>query len=921
MDAEQARLAALHAYNVLDTPSDPTLDRITALAAELLDAPAAAISLIDADRQRFKSRFGELPDETPRSLAFCNHTLRVTTGETLLVEDASLEPAFRDNPLVSAHGGVRFYLGAPLVDRCGHALGALCVIDTKPRHDILARDRRRLQVLAGLVMDELELRRSAQQVLEARRLLELAESLAGVGHWRVYPDGRVTWSDEVYRIHGLDRAGFDPQLHTGVAFYHPDDQARVAAAVERAFSHGEDFHFELRLHRADGVLRRVASRAMCQRNDAGEVCAVFGVFQDVTEQHALLEQMDAERERYRLLAENANDMISTTALDSTVLFVTPGVERVLGYSPEEIVGRRTLELTHPEDRPRVTALFRDLLRAGPDAPPAPYQFRGRRKNGSWAWLEGQPRVQRDADGAPLVFQDVVRDITARKRLELELEESKIAAEAASRAKSEFLANMSHELRTPLNSIIGFTHVLVRDGTLGPEHRHQLMRIEEAGRGLLTVVNDVLDFSRIEQEGVKLSPRPFSPVRLMENLIALTHPQATDKGLSLVVDYPHDRQVLATGDVDRLRQVLMNLLANAVKFTSRGEVRLALQTRLRDGCVGLTFQVSDTGIGISADQIDTLFQRFAQADGSISRRFGGTGLGLAISKRLLEAMGGSIEVWSEPGHGSTFEVKLSLPTAEALCDGEPPLTVSRPGEASCDEPRAAVRVLVAEDVPVNQELVRLMLAPLGCEVTVVGDGEQAVDALGVQAFDLILMDMQMPVLDGLEATRMIRRLGGEAARTPIVALTANVLPEQIERCRKAGMDDHVAKPFVSEDLQSAVLKWAHRRQAAAKALTPNTVLDDLVAQIGAGPIRGLLASLDAQMVHILATAPEGPGADLSRLAHSLRGAAGALGYGDAARACQAVEAAHRAGGSTHEPFAALQAACTAARAAVEERLAA
>ena len=921
MQAEALRLAALRAYDLLDTPSDPTLDKIAALAAELLDAPTAAISLIDADRQWFKSRFGELPDETPRSVAFCDHTIRLAAGETMLVADASLEPAFRDNPLVTAQGGVRFYLGAPLVDRRGHALGALCVIDTRPRHDILERDRRRLQVLAGLVVDELELRHSAKQVLEARRLLELAESLAGVGHWRLYPDGRVIWSDEVYRIHGHDRASFDPQLQSGVAFYHPDDQAKVAAAVERAFTHGEDFSFELRLHRADGALRRVASRAVCQRDEGGEICAVFGVFQDVTEPHVLLEQVDAERKRYRLLADNANDMICTTDLDSTVLFVTPGVERVLGYSPEEVVGRRTIALTHPDDAPRVKSLFRDLLAAGPDAPPAPYQFRGRRKDGSWAWLEGQPRVQRDADGAPLVFQDVVRDITARKRLEVELEEAKVAAEAASRAKSEFLANMSHELRTPLNSIIGFTHVLVRDDALAPEHRHQLMRVEEAGRGLLTVVNDVLDFSRIEQEGVKLSPRPFSPVRLMENVIALTHPQATDKGLSLVVDYPHDRQVLATGDVDRLRQVLMNLLANAVKFTSRGEVRLALQTRLRDGRVHLSFQVSDTGIGISADQIETLFQRFAQADGSISRRFGGTGLGLAISKRLLEAMHGSVDVWSEPGQGSTFEVKLNLPTAEALCDGEPPLAIGRPGEAASDEPRPVVRVLVAEDVPVNQELVRLMLAPLGCEVTVVGDGEQAVDALGVQAFDLILMDMQMPVLDGLEATRMIRRLGGDAARTPIVALTANVLPEQIERCRRAGMDDHVAKPFVSEDLQSAVLKWAHRRQEPSKALTPNAVLDDLVAQIGAGPIRGLLTSLDAQMLHILATGPEGAGADLSRLAHSLRGAAGALGYGDAARACQAVEAAHRAGASTREPFTALHAACTAARAAVEERLAA
>ena len=781
MDAEHGRLAALHAYDVLDTPADPTLDKITALAAELFDTPNAGITLIDSERAWMKARLGDVPVETPRLDAFCNTTMHVAPGETLLVEDAREDPTFRDNPFVTGMDGLRFYLGAPLVSRDGHALGALCVFDTQPRSGVSDGERRRLLVLAELVVDELELRRAARQVVESQRLLALAESMAGVGHWSIRRrDSRIAWSDQVYRIHGVERGSFNPNLQLGVGFYHPDDQAKVMAAIERAFSTKGGFSFELRLRRADGAWRKVASRAVCELDEAGEASSLFGVFRDVTEQTALVE----------------------------------------------------------------------------------------------------------------------------------------AANAASKAKSDFLANMSHELRTPLNSIIGFTHVLVRDDGLAPQHRHQLLRIEEAGRGLLTVVNDVLDFSRIETQGVELSPRPFSPVRLMENLVALAHPQATDKGLSLVVDYPYDRQVLAVGDVDRLRQVLMNLLTNAVKFTAKGEVRLALQTRRRDGRVQLVFQVSDTGIGIASDQIDSLFHRFAQADGSISRRFGGTGLGLAISKRLMAAMGGSIEVWSELGKGATFEVRLSLPAAESLPETEVP----PPAVTTTPEPLPAVRVLVAEDVPVNQELVRLMLAPLGCDVVVVGDGEQAVDAAAPGTFDLILMDMQMPVLDGLEATRMIRRLGGEAGRTPIVALTANVLPEQIERCRGAGMNDHVAKPFVTEDLQSMVLKWADRRRDAA-APPQNPVLDDLTAQIGPGPIRGLLASLDAQMAQVVATPSETDPSALSRLAHSLRGAAGALGYGEAAQACEAVETAHRAGASARDAFNALQSACFAARAALEHRLAA
>ena len=255
------------------------------------------------------------------------------------------------------------------------------------------------------------------------------------------------------------------------------------------------------------------------------------------------------------------------------------------------------------------------------------------------------------------------------------------------------------------------------------------------------------------------------------------------------------------------------------------------------------------------------------------------------------------------------------SAPAGADAPVPASATSPGALS------AMRVLAAEDVPVNQELVRLMLAPLGCEVTVVGDGEQAVDAVAAAPFDLILMDMQMPVMDGLEATRIIRRLGGRAARTPIVALSANVLPEQIERCRRAGMDDHVAKPFVTEDLQAVVLRWTGRPATVGAPSSDNPVLDDLTAQIGEGPIRSLLAGLDVQMQQVLAVSPQAAPAELSRLSHSLRGAAGSLGYGDAARACQAVEAAHRDGASIEALFLALQGACAAAREAMEQRLAA
>jgi PAS domain S-box-containing protein len=761
VDAEQARCAALYAYDLLDGSGDATLDKITALAADLLGTRAAAVSLIDRERQWMLSRKGDIAREMPRDIAFCDHAIRLDRGEVLKVEDALRDARFRNNPLVTGDPGVRFYLGAPLFDPGGHAIGALCVLDGEARDGVSKVEVSRLAALADLVMEHLNLRRAATEVASSQRLLSLAESVANVGHWSLRRDGRVYWSDEVYRIHGVSRDSFEPGLDAAVDRYHPEDRQKVDQAIRQAFETGTGFSFELRLVRPDGEIRQANARAICELDDVGEVATLFGVFQDVTEQSKLV----------------------------------------------------------------------------------------------------------------------------------------AAAKAAASAKSDFLANMSHELRTPLNSIIGFTHVLIRDAELVGEQRHKLKRIEEAGRGLLTIVNDVLDFSKIEAAGLELREEPFSPVRLVETAVALVESQAVEKGLALEVDGLVERALRVVGDADRLRQVVMNLLTNAVKFTQAGKVRLSLQARAREDGVRLTFQVTDTGIGMSADQVATVFSRFAQADGSISRRFGGTGLGLAISKRLVEVMGGQIEVWSELGYGSTFEVRLTLPAAEDAAEDEPDAALGLAEGAQL----AHVRVLAAEDVPVNQELLRLMLAPLGCQVSVVADGSQAVDAVEREPFDLILMDMQMPVMDGLEATRMIRRLGGAAAHMPIVALTANVLPEQIERCRRAGMNDHVAKPFVSGDLQAVVAKWASRGVAGAAG--------------------GMLSALDSQFAAALeVSADDGPQA-LAHMAHGLRGAAGTLGYTEAARACEALEAAVREGQPVEAHLADLRAACLRTRTALAARLAA
>ncbi len=399
------------------------------------------------------------------------------------------------------------------------------------------------------------------------------------------------------------------------------------------------------------------------------------------------------------------------------------------------------------------------------------------------------------------------------------------AEATATARSDLLADVSHEMRTPLNGIVGFTTLLKRDSALDPAALRTVERIEEAGRGLLSIVEDALDLSKFESGAVRLDARPFSARRLIEDAVALVRPDADRKGLRLVLDLSGAPIGPLLGDPDRLRQVLLNLLSNAVKFTEAGAVRVSVVrppeaegTPSEGAPVPLSIAVADSGIGLDRGSIPRLFRRFAQADGTVSRRFGGSGLGLAISKTIVDAMGGSIAVDSAPGAGSRFTVSLSLPPADDA--GASP----RGQRGAAPDALRGLAILLAEDAPLNQKLVVQMLSPHGAEVDVVGDGAAALAAVLRRDYALVLMDMEMPVLSGLDATRRIRAMGGTFADLPIVALTANVFPEQLDLCREAGMDDHLTKPFSPDDLAATVLRWAaapgtapSRRNAASRSL--------------------------------------------------------------------------------------------------------
>jgi signal transduction histidine kinase/AmiR/NasT family two-component response regulator len=389
----------------------------------------------------------------------------------------------------------------------------------------------------------------------------------------------------------------------------------------------------------------------------------------------------------------------------------------------------------------------------------------------------------------------------------DLAEARERAETAAAAKAEFLANMTHELRTPLNAIIGFAGVLEGARDLPAASRRHAGLINAASATLLGVVNEVLDFSKLESGAFELDPQPFEPAAIAAQVLAMVEDQALSRGLELrlIGDGPGGRLL---GDAARLRQVLLNLVGNALKFTAEGYVEVQVaQAHIDEAHRRLRIEVRDSGIGVPEEQQRAIFERFSQADASVTRRFGGTGLGLAICKRLIELMGGRIEVTSRPGEGSVFWFELELPLA-----GE----IDEAGPAGAEAPALArpVRLLLAEDVDVNRELVRVILEPFDIEIDTVADGAQAVEQVARADYDLVLMDVQMPVMDGLSAARAIRARGGRFSRLPIVAMTANVLPEQIERCLDAGMNGHLGKPIEPRALLETIAAWSHRAEAEA-----------------------------------------------------------------------------------------------------------
>ena len=654
----------------------------------------------------------------------------------------------------------------------------------------------------GSLLDRTE-RKQAEEELKDNELRYRLVTLATndlVWDWDFATD-TVRRNDGGCALFGYSPADVGGTLTWWTDHIHPDDRARILAGLEMFVRGGAHaWRDEYRFRCQDGSYAFVEDRGYVVRDEQGHPTRMIGALTDVTMRKQAEENLRRSETHFRSLIEKGSDLFGIVGPDGAMRYVSPSHLTVLGYRPDELLGRTAVDFVHPDDLGALVERFAGVVGD------APLEFRFRHADGSWRVLETRMNdLTADPDVGGMVTNS--RDITDRKRAEAELQRAKISAEAASRVKSEFVANMSHEIRTPMNAILGMTE-LALDTELTAEQREYLETVRAAGDWLLTLLNDVLDFSKLEAGKVVIDPIEFPLRAMLHETLRILMPRAHVKGLELTCAVEPSVPDAIVGDPGRLRQVLVNLLSNGIKFAEHGSVvvEVTAQPVGNDDEIELRVRVRDTGIGIPAGQHTAIFDPFVQADSSTTRRYGGTGLGLAIAKQLVAMMGGTIGVESVVGSGSTFRFTARVRrAAERLLD-HPHREAAAGSESLAGR---VLHVLLAEDNVVNQRLAVRLLEKYGHRIRVVANGRDALTALACERFDVVLMDVQMPEMDGLDATVAIRRLEVQGClaqrRVPIVAMTAHALSGDRERCLAAGMDDYVSKPIQVRGLFDAIAR--------------------------------------------------------------------------------------------------------------------
>lgn len=927
---ESERLQALYKYNILDSFSEEEFDRLTKLASIICGVPIALISLIDKDRQWFKSNIGLDGTETPRDVSFCQYAIM---GNTVMeVEDATKDKRFTNNPFVTDDPNIRFYAGHPLIDPDGYALGTLCVIDRETKK-LSKEQQEALSLLAEEVVSQIVARQKNVEKNKLENLFNLSIDLicvAGMdGYFKkvnpafttilgwsmeellsrpvfdfIHPDDVEATRAELAKLGmGEKTIGFEPRFRTTDGRYllirwmaNPDintgdiyiigryDSERemweknlmVSEEKHRRFfenslglmcMHDLDGNFmtinpagassvgytvdELR-HKSlfdlvpslawgglqaylDEIKTKGSSKGLMKvmhKNgilktwmynniiSEGNVKYVIGTAVDITERVTLEKELKESNKRFfKVFDNNPVSMMLSNIETAEIEYVNEVFLETFGFTKEEVIGKTAvdLQIISAEEREKNLA----AMKAAGYLRPVEQQFS--KKNGDKIWVLTSLETVEFNESAFILTSFF--NIDERKKMEEEMIHAKERAEQAVEAKNSFLANMSHEIRTPMNAIIGYTELLAQSN-LDNEQQEHISYVKTAGTNLLAIINDILDFSKIESGKIALESAPFNLKQALKAIYNLLNVRAAEKNLeyNFYLDASLPEYVL--GDSVRLNQILVNLIGNAIKFTAKGYVTVSVKKIGEDAdSHRLKFSVQDSGIGIPSDKVELIFERFTQANTETTRRFGGTGLGLSIAKSLVELQGGEMHLKSEVDKGSEFSFELSYKKVDSMAI-EPLQEGFVPQKMLSD-----LKILLCEDNTLNQKLAKRVINKFGFQVEIAGNGKIGIEKLQKERFDLVLMDLQMPEMDGYQAVMAIRK--DLNMQIPIIAMTAHSLVGEKEKCLEIGMNDYIGKPFTQEELYRKICANLPQQQTKTEK------------EIGAGQKTGTcIADLDS-----------------------------------------------------------------------------
>jgi PAS domain S-box-containing protein len=890
------------------------------------------------------------------------------------------------------------------------------------RADMVRDDAGQPARAIGTLSDVTERKELEAKLRYATESLNIAQTAAGLAtfDFNFALNARIC-SENFHALLGIPPSTKLDDLNLLISRVHPDDITRLRTAPIDTTPEEPSYRCEYRVMTDGGGERWIGEKATVSRNKFGDVSRITGAIVDISDLKRTEAALDSIESRYQRAIRGTQDGLWEFDLVKGVAWVGQRLEEMLGYGEGDLSGSSTRwkELIHPDDRAAVAVAYENHLR---HRTVYDVEFRLRHKDGHYEWMRSRAQADRTADGTPLRMAGSMQLITDRKLAEQATLDAKLAAEAANRAKSNFLANVSHEIRTPMNGVIGVAQILA-ETNLNATQREYVDIIRGSAQALLSLLNDVLDLSKIEAERLELEHVDFDLRDVIYETVSAMALQSAVKGIELIVDIDSDMPILVRGDPGRLRQIIVNLLGNAIKFTHEGYVTLdAGGTFDTQGRATLRIEVTDTGIGIPADRQDRLFKSFSQIDSSTTRHYGGSGLGLSIVKRLAELMGGAVGVRSEPGRGSSFWVTVSVDALQkkpyrepvglfrrilvvddipasrhslakklqlsrfdtvavggvdealeqlandaafdlVLADelmpvkggldllaalradprlaGLPFILLSlfgaeqdamggtcRPDAVGLKPIRAAAlsslidqvltgnvtrktlprptmgvnpilrghRILLVEDNAVNQRVAQHLLQKLAADVTLANNGADALQRLAESPYDVVLMDCQMPVMDGFTATRRIReseRQSGRGKRLPIIALTANVMSEDRENCIAAGMDAHLGKPIEPAqliDCLSRYLKRGEERQAVdMNALRKLTGGD---TEFERELVETFVSSGDQCLADIASALRVRDFDTIGKRAHALKGASANIHAGDLAAAASTLENAAR-----------------------------